>query len=153
MHHVCAWWPCMPGIRFPWNWSYRCLWATMWVLENELELSVRATNALNFCVIFPALLKPFLSLSLFMMFLLLFSSQNLSSGMGFNLIIKEQFYYPWTFRFHTDAEFQEVFSKAYHSAESHRIYYHKLWSRKRGLRGKGGSKGLRNQIFHIWMVL
>lgn len=46
--------------------------------------------------------------------------------MGFNLIRKEQFYYPWTLVFHNDAEFQEVFSKAYHPADSHQTYYPKL---------------------------
>ena len=31
----------------PWNWSYRCLWATMWVLTIEPGFSARAASDFN----------------------------------------------------------------------------------------------------------
>ena len=56
MHHACA----VPseareGIRFPWVWSYRELWAAMWVLRIKPGSSGRAASALNHWVISPTL--------------------------------------------------------------------------------------------------
>lgn len=34
--------------RIPWNWGYRWLEATMWMLGTEPRFSVRVTSALNF---------------------------------------------------------------------------------------------------------
>lgn len=38
---------------FPWNWGYRCLWATVPVLRIELSSSVRAESVPNHRVIAP----------------------------------------------------------------------------------------------------
>ena len=42
------------GIGFPWNWSYRQLWATMWVLGIKPRSSERAVRAPNSWAISPA---------------------------------------------------------------------------------------------------
>ena len=62
--HVC---PCMcvcpVPMRFrtrhliPWNWSYRQLWATMWMLETEPGSSQRAATACNWWAIFFSVCK------------------------------------------------------------------------------------------------
>ena len=60
-----------------WSWSYRQLWAAMWVLEFELASSGRIANALTCWSISPALSSPHfwyriynLPLSPFLLFLL-----------------------------------------------------------------------------------
>ena len=45
--HMCAYWK-------HWNWSYRWLWATIWVLWS----SARATHALNWASVFRAFSSP-----------------------------------------------------------------------------------------------
>lgn len=40
------------GCCTPWNWSYRCLWATLWVLELKLGSS-KTSSALNHRVLSP----------------------------------------------------------------------------------------------------
>jgi hypothetical protein len=39
------------GYQMPWNWSYKQLWATMWMMEIEYWFSGRATSVLNNWVI------------------------------------------------------------------------------------------------------
>lgn len=41
-------------------WSYRQLWATLWMLENKPRSSVRSASAFNLWVIFPATAPPFI---------------------------------------------------------------------------------------------
>ena len=43
------------GSWIPWNWKYRQLWATMWVLGIKSKSSRRTASALNCWVISPAL--------------------------------------------------------------------------------------------------
>jgi hypothetical protein len=38
----------------PWSWSYKCLWAIMWVLGTEQRSSGRTINAVNHWAISPA---------------------------------------------------------------------------------------------------
>lgn len=42
------------GQKISCKWSYRWLWVSMQVLENELESSTKAVNTLNYLVISPA---------------------------------------------------------------------------------------------------
>lgn len=46
---ICAWFPQRPkkNMRFPYNWSYRQLWASVWVLGFESVFSARAASALT----------------------------------------------------------------------------------------------------------
>ena len=50
LSHVCTWlWVLsrsQEGIRFPWLWSYKQLWAALWVLGTELESSERPEHTL-----------------------------------------------------------------------------------------------------------
>ena len=39
---------------YTWNWSYRQMWATMWVLATKSKFPARAANALNQWTISPA---------------------------------------------------------------------------------------------------
>lgn len=41
------------GHSVPWNWSFRWLWVTMWVIKPKSESSTRGVSALNSWVIFP----------------------------------------------------------------------------------------------------
>ena len=42
------------GCQIPWNWSYRWLWSSMWVLRIELGFPVGASSALKHWAISPA---------------------------------------------------------------------------------------------------
>ena len=46
---------------FPWDWSHRCLWATMWMLGMEPRSSVWTVRALNLQVISLASVCSFLT--------------------------------------------------------------------------------------------
>lgn len=58
VHHKCAWWcsRMSKGVwgQIPWNWSYKQLWDTMWVLRMVMS-SARAVNALNHNTVSPVL--------------------------------------------------------------------------------------------------
>ena len=47
------------GHQIPWNWNYRWLWATMWVLGIKPGGSGRAASALNHWANFPVLFLTF----------------------------------------------------------------------------------------------
>lgn len=50
-----AWYPWKPEkYHIPWNWSYRWMWITMWVLGIELKPSGRQPVLTNLWAIFPA---------------------------------------------------------------------------------------------------
>ena len=48
--HTCLCWGC----QIPWNWTYRQVWAAMWVLGIEPGFSGRAVSVLNLWAISPA---------------------------------------------------------------------------------------------------
>ena len=64
--HACLFMNCVHAIlmatrrrhQISWNWSYRQLWAAMWVLGTEAGFSTRAVSALNPGVIVSAPLNP-----------------------------------------------------------------------------------------------
>lgn len=45
IHHMCV--STHNGQRDPWNWGYRQLLATMWILGTELKFSAETTVLLN----------------------------------------------------------------------------------------------------------
>lgn len=42
------------GLPITWNWNYRCLWGTTWLLQTKLRSSVKGTSVLNHWVLTPA---------------------------------------------------------------------------------------------------
>ena len=80
---------CVPGARrgrhSSWNWSYRWLWATMWLLGVKPRSSGMAMDVLNFRVILPA---SKISITIFLRQSLIYSKpvSNLIIGQG----------WPWT---------------------------------------------------------
>ena len=57
--YLCTMYVClviMKNTRYqvPWRWSYRSLWAAMWVLETEPRCSARSATGLNLWAILPA---------------------------------------------------------------------------------------------------
>lgn len=55
---ICIWmWVLVEARRvwwIPWNWSYKRLWATWWVLGTEFKSSAKATSTLNWRAVFPS---------------------------------------------------------------------------------------------------
>lgn len=90
---ICIWmWVLVEARRvwwIPWNWSYKRLWATWWVLGTELKSSAKATSTLNCWAVFPS----------FRIFFFYFPAGNVSHDTKLKVINEKTIlplFFPWS---------------------------------------------------------